>query len=300
MVIGNIMDDFPESFYNPLTVRRELGIRVVEIDSSVLFTLFEDGEYPARGLKINQNEIQEEIDRIKNQLEVKVNDKTLIDATKAYLAYKEIIKHTGAEGAVFRCAPEWQEKYNLVICGVISELIDNGIIYSGGCEGDVYNTLTGLVQFYASGYPTACLDWIDKPGASGRGRYTLLHCGNACKGMLIPGRGVVDYHQVWLENQVGYTIEGPIKKGNVTLSRLRENRDGQLELLIVEANSVTDEMEIRGNYGVVEIGEERLKRLEYELNENGWPHHLSLGWGHHGGILKKASKFLGKIKVVSI
>jgi len=299
-VIGNIMDEFPESFYHPLTIRRELGVKIMEIDSSVLFSLFEDGEYKARGLKINDNDIEEEVSLIKNSLNIRVDDETLRKATKAYLAYKEIIRSSNAEAAVFRCAPEWQEKYNIVICGVIGELIDNGVIHSGGCEGDVYSTVTGLLQFYASGNPTTCLDWIDKPGASGKGTYTLLHCGNASKGMLIPGKGFVEYHQVWLDRPIGYTIEGPMKKGDVTMARFRENRNGELELLIVEGTSITEEMKIRGNYGLIYIGEDRIKHLEYELNENGWPHHLSLGWGHHGDILEKASKLLGNVKVVRI
>lgn len=299
-VIGNILSDFPESFYNPLTVRRELGIKALEIDSSVLFTLFENGEYPARGLKINLDEIEEEVKKLKENLQIRVEEEVLRKATRAYLAYKEIIRSVGAEGAVFRCAPEWQEKYNLVICGIMAELIDNGVIHSGGCEGDFYNTATGLLQYYASGMPTICLDWIDKPGAAGEGIYTLLHCGNACKEMIVPGKGIADYHQAWTDRPLGYTIEGPIKKGDVTLARLRENRQSRIELLIVEAESVAEEMQMRGNYGLVYLGKERLKLLEYELNENGWPHHLSLGWGHHGDVLEKACRFLGDIKVVRI
>jgi len=299
-VIGNILSDFPESFYNPLTVRRELGIKALEIDSSVLFTLFENGEYPARGLKINLDEIEEELNNLREKLRIKVDEEVLRKATRAYLAYKEIIKSVGAEGAVFRCAPEWQERFDLVICGIMAGLIDNGIIYSSGCEGDFYNTATGLLQYYASGMSTTCLDWIDKPGAAGEGIYTLLHCGNACRGMIVPGKGIAGYHQAWADRPLGYTIEGPLKKGDVTLARLRENRQGQMELLIVEGKSVTEKMQIRGNYGLVFIGKERLKRLEYELNENGWPHHLSLGWGHHGDVLEKACKFLGDIKVVRI
>jgi len=299
-VIGNILDDFPESFYNPLTVRRELGVRVLEIDSSVLFTLFENGEYPARKLKINLDEIEEEVKNLKKNLQIRVKEEVLRKATRAYLAYKEIIRSVGAEGAVFRCAPEWQEKYDLVICGVMSELIDNGIIYSGGCEGDVYNTITGLLQYYASGKPTICLDWIDKPGRFREGTYTLLHCGNACKSMIIPGKGIVDYHQAWIDRPLGYTIEGPIKKGDVTLARFRENKQGQIELLIVEAESIAEEMQIRGNYGLVYIGKGRLEHLKYELNENGWPHHVSLGWGHHGDIIEKSCKFLGDIQVIKI
>lgn len=299
-VIGNILDDFPESFYSPLTVRRELGIKVLEIDSSVLFTLFENGEYPARGLKIDLDEIEGEVKKLKENLQIRVEKQVLRRGIRAYLAYKEIIKSVGAEAVVFRCAPEWQEKYDLVICGSMAELIDNGIICSGGCEGDFYNTATGLLQYYASGMPTTCLDWIDKPGSAGEGIYTLLHCGNACKGMIIPGKDTADYHQAWTDRPLGYTIEGPIKRGDVTLARLRENRQGGMELLIIEAESVAEKMQIRGNYGLVYIGEKRLKRLEYELNENGWPHHLSLGWGHHGNLLQKASKFLGDIQVVKI
>ena len=162
------------------------------------------------------------------------------------------------------------------------------------------NTVTGLLQYYASGRPTTCLDWIDKPGASGKGVYTLLHCGNACKSMVAEGKGCLDYHQAWTYEPLGYTIEGPLRKGDVTLSRLRENRQGQLELLIVEGKSVAEEMLIRGNFGLVYVGDERLQKLEYELNEKGWPHHLSLGWGHHGDILQMASKFLGDINVIRI
>ena len=299
-VIGNIMDDFPESFYNPLTVRRELGIRALEIDSTVLFTLFETGEYPSRRLKIEMSELEAEIKHLKENLQIEVDDEVLKKASRAYLSFKEIIHSVGAEAAVFRCAPEWQEKYNIVICGVMAELIDNGIIRAAGCEGDFYNTATGLLQYYASGTPTTCLDWIDKPGAAGEGIYTLLHCGNACKGMIIPGEGTVHYHQAWTDRPLGYTIEGPIKKGNVTLARVHEDRQGQMELLIVEGESIAEKIQIRGNYGLVYIGEERLKRLEYELNERGWPHHVSLGWGHHGDLLEKACKFLGDIRVVRV
>ena len=300
-VIGNILDDFPESFYSPLVVRRELGIRVVEIDSSVLFALFEHGEYPARELKINPEKIEAHVKDLKDHLQIKVEEAVLRKATRAYLAYEEIIQSTGAQGAVFRCTPEWQEQHDMIICGVMAELIDNGIINSGGCEGDVYNTLTGLLQYYASGKRTSPLDWIDKPGRFGEGIYTLLHCGNACKGMLIPGQGVADYSQVLLDRPLGYAIEGPIRKGPVTLARLRESKNGGgIELLLVEGESVAEKMEIRGNYALVYLGHERLKELEYELNEHGWPHHLSLGWGHHADILEKAFKFLGNVRVIRI
>jgi L-fucose isomerase-like protein len=299
-VIGNIIDDFPESFYNPLTVRRELGIRVVEIDSSVLFTLFEEGAYPKRNLQIESKDVAVELKDLKDRITVKVDEQVLNKATRLYLAYREIIQSIPAEGAVFRCAPEMQEKHSVVVCGVLSRLIDNGVISSGGCEGDVLNTVTGLLQYYASGISTTCLDWIDKPGAAGKGIYTLLHCGNACKSMVAEGKGCLDYHQAWTYEPLGYTIEGPLHKGDVTLSRVRENRQGQLELLIVEGESVTEEMQIRGNFGLVHLGDERLQKLEYELNENGWPHHLSLGWGHHGDILQMAFKFIGDIKVIRL
>ncbi len=299
-VIGNILDDFPESFYNPMTVRRELGARIIEIDTTVVYTLFEQGEYPARGLKINTGEIEKEVKRLKGEIQVKVDEDALKKATTLYLAYKEVLQSVQAEGAVFRCAPELQEKYGLALCGVMSELIDNGVVGTGGCEGDVLNTVTGLLQYYASGMPTTCMDWIDRPGAAGKGVYTLLHCGNACKSMVQHGKGTLDYHQAWTYAPLGYTIEGPLKKGDVTLSRLRENREGSLELLIIEGESVTEEMQIRGNFGLVHIGEDKLKKLEYELNEHGWPHHLSLGWGHHGEVLKQAAKFLGGIRVVKL
>lgn len=300
VVIGNILDDFPESFYNPMTVRREIGTRIMEVDSTVVFTLFETGEFSERGLKINERDTLQYIDNLKKELKIKVEDPILLKATRAYLSYKVLLESIKAEAAVFRCAPEWVEKHGIVICGVISELIDNNVIFSGGCEGDVHNTITGLIQYYASGKPTTCLDWTDKPGTAGVGIYNLLHCGNACKSMIVPGKGVVDYHQSWATTPLGYTIEGPIKRGLVTVSRIRENRNGQLEMLIAEGESIADEMKIRGNYGLLYFGKERLEKLVYEINENGWPHHLSLGWGHHGEILEKAVRFLGSIKVVKI
>lgn len=299
-VIGNVLDDFPESFYNPLTVRREVGVRVMEIDSSVLFTLFERGEYAQRDLKIEPGEIAGIVDRLRKNIEVKVDDEVLSRASRLYLCYRKIVESVSAEGAVFRCAPELQERHGLAACGAMAQLIDNGVIFSGGCEGDVLNTVTGLLQYYASGEPTTCLDWIDRPGAAGKGVYTLLHCGNACKTMLQPGKGTLDYHQAWTYAPLGYTIEGPIRKGAVTISRLRENREGRLELLVVEGESIAEEMRIRGNFGLVSLGEERLKKLEHLLNENGWPHHLSLGWGHHGAVLEKAAKFMGDIEVVRV
>ena len=299
-VIGNILDDFPESFYNPMTVRRELGIRILEVDSSVLFTLFEDGAYPQRDLKIDLKDMEAELKDLRDNVSVKVDEDVLKKTTRLYLAYKEIIQSIPAEGAVFRCAPEMEEKHSIVVCGVLARLLDNNVIFSGGCEGDVLNTVTGLLQYYASGRPSTCLDWIDKPGAAGKGIYTLLHCGNACKSMIEEGKGCLDYHQAWTYEPLGYTIEGPLKKGAVTLARLRENRQGKLELLIVEGESVTEEMQIRGNFGLVHIGEQRLQRLENELNAHGWPHHLSLGWGHHGDVLEMISRFMGDIAITRI
>ena len=299
-VIGNILDDFPESFYNPMSVRRETGIRIMEIDSTVLMTLFEEGSYPARGLTVDMKDLESEIEAVKKGVAVQVGEDVLKKTTRLYLAYRTLIQSLCAEGVVIRCAPEFQEKHSIAVCGVLARLLDNGIVFSGGCEGDVLNTVTGLLQYYASGGPTTCLDWIDKPGAAGEGIYTLLHCGNACKSMITEGKGTIAYHQAWTYEDLGYTIEGPLKKGPVTLARLRENRQGRFELLIVEAESVADDMLIRGNFGLASIGRERLSRLEYELNENGWPHHLSLGWGHHGDVLQAAARFLGDITVKRI
>jgi len=299
-VIGNVMDDFPESFYSPLSFRRELGIRISEVDTSVLLSLFQNGKYPSRGLEIDESRVHDEVVKLKKDMKVMVDDSVLEKATRLFFAYEELLKSMGAEAAAFRCAPEFQEQYGLALCGIISQLIDNSVIFSGGCEGDVPCAVTGLMQYYASGAPTTCLDWIDKPGSTKVGVYSILHCGNACKSMIQPGSGVIEYNQAWTDKPLGYTIEGALRKGEVTLSRLRENREGKMEMLIVECESVTEEALIRGNYGSVYIGEERLSILESELNNRGWPHHFSLGWGHMGDVLEMACKFLGDIKTIRI
>jgi L-fucose isomerase-like protein len=299
-VVGNIMDDFAESFYSPTAIRRGTGIRVCEIDSSVLFTLYETGRYERRHLAIDELEIPRIIESLTCGANVRVEPKTLQDATRLYLAYREIIRSVNAESAVFRCGPELQEKYGLVACGVSAQLVDNGVIASAGCEGDVHSAVTGLLQFYASGCPTTCMDWVDRPGAMGKGCYTVMHCGNACKTMVQDGQCVLDYHQAWTWAPLGYTIEGPLKKGPVTVARLRQNNAGDLELLVAEGESVAERMEIRGNFGIIDFGESRLRSLAQEITEKAWPHHVSVGWGHHAQVLADACHFLGTIRVVRI
>lgn len=298
-VIGNIMDDFPESFYNPMTVRRETGIRIMEIDSSVLYTLYETGEYPSRNLSIHVEDIDAISKETTSGTIVKADKECLSKSSRLYLCYKTLLESLIADGVVIRCAPEFQEKLGLVLCGPSARLLDNGVVGAVGCEGDVLNTVTGLLQYYASDLPTTCLDWVDRPNEDGVGRYTVMHCGNACKTMIHENTGILDYHQAWTYAPLGYTIEGAIKKGPVTLARLRENREGRLELLLVEGKSVADRMVIRGNYGSIDFGsKDRAEKIGAYLNDHGWPHHVSLGWGHHADILEQSAKFLGDITVI--
>ena len=65
---------------------------------------------------------------------------------------------------------------------------------------------------------------------------------------------------------LGHTIEGLIKRGLVTISRIRENRNGQLEMLIAEGESIADEIKIRGNYGLIDFGKEFFKLMSTTLN----------------------------------
>jgi L-fucose isomerase-like protein len=103
------------------------------------------------------------------------------------------------------------------------------------------------------------------------------------------------YREVGAERSYG-TVDGRVKPGTVTISRLVEY-DGEFKLFLTKGRIVEEPGEFRGSWAWVEVPD--LDKVYRTLIEEGFVHHASMIHGDLAEPLAAAAKLLG-IKVVAV
>jgi len=173
---------------------------------------------------------------------------TVVEATRMYLAAKKIVEKETLDALTIKCF-EIISVVNNTACLMVSKLIDEGVI--AGCEGDLNATVSMILLNYLTNQPV----WLANPASVDyeRNTLTLAHCTVATRLVSDPKKIVLRSH---FESERGISIQGPVRKGKVTLIRLGGPRLGKM--IILSGEIVDTDM----NYGY-------MCRTQVEVKLNG-------------------------------
>jgi len=145
-----------------------------------------------------------------------VDDKSLIESAKAYLALKNIIKEFQLDFLSVRCFDLLA--YNFTACMGISFCNDDGI--TSGCEGDIPATFTMMIAQQLSGNPV----WMANPSSINKERNEVVfaHCTVPSSFLDNQKESELTTH---MESGKSTALRGPLKKSQVTILRIGSKSD---------------------------------------------------------------------------
>lgn len=154
---------------------------------------------------------------------------TVVEATRIYLAAKKIVEKETLDALAIKCF-EIVPVVNNTACLMVSKLIDEGVI--AGCEGDLNATVSMILLNYLTNQPV----WLANPASVDyeRNTLTLAHCTVATSLVSDPKKIVLRSH---FESGRGVSIQGPVRKGEVTLIRLGGPR---LDKMMILSGQIVD------------------------------------------------------------
>ena len=295
-VIGPRPERFETVTYNEAKMAEKYKQRVVHI---ALFEVIEE----ARKLKDDDPEVVNVLNDMAKKADLSklpehIRKDILPKLAKLEVILRRKVKEKGLSALGFRCWTEIQKYYGVSPCYVLGRLTDSGI--PSACEVDVYGALTMIMQYAASLGKSVpfFIDWTirhpEKPNV-----FLAWHCGNMPPS-LCAGGCMLKYHSIMYrdvgEEKAYGTLEGRIKPGVVTISRLVEY-DGEFKLFITKGRVLEEEGPFRGSWAWVEV--EDLDKVYRTLIEEGFVHHASIIHGDYVEVLANAAKLLG-IKTVIV
>jgi L-fucose isomerase-like protein len=207
------------------------------------------------------------------------------------------------DACAVQCWTSLEENFGVVPCTVMS-IMSNGIM-PAACETDIAGTVAMMALAYASGKPSAIVDWNNNYGDD-RNKAVLFHCSNLPKDVFVDQPGnffkpedipVMDYQEiiagtVGRENTYG-TINGRIKDDAFTYLRIStDDVGGRIVAYVGEGKMTNDPLKTFGGYGVAEVPE--LQKLLHFICENGFEHHVSMNLAQTASAVHEAlEKYLG-------
>jgi len=208
-----------------------------------------------------------------------------------------------------KCWPAFQTQFGFVPCYVNSRLVSRGIPVA--CETDIYGALSEYIITTATCMPPTLLDinntvpqdmYDEHKDVLGKYRVNDLfmgfHCGNTptcyidnaeMKYQLIMKRSLEPDGE---PNITRGTLEGNIKKSDITLFRLQSTADSQLTSYIAEGQTMGIDTKSFGSIGIFAI-DEMARFYRHVLVAKRYPHHAGVAFNHSGKVLYAAMKLLG-------
>ncbi|QYY34330.1 hypothetical protein [Ruficoccus sp. ZRK36] len=289
-VVGNRVPGFYASNADELLLRRELG---VEIELITLWELIESTrkiseQKQAEGLKVLTGS---------GTPSEGVNESELSKGAALYEAFLELKDKYHLTSFAVRCWPEFGDMLGIAVCAISSLLNDEGILT--GCEGDIYGTVTMMMEHELTGELPFFCDLISIDSDENVGM--TWHCGAAPASLCCSSaKPELRKHSIMDGGgKKGLTMEFPIKTGKVTMARLSENQNGDgYRMLITTGTAIPTEQVLRGNPMKIKFDAD-LSKISETLVYGGFEHHFSV---IHGDIVEELKDLcrLRKIEPVVI
>jgi len=227
--------------------------------------------------KISDGKTKEIINQWKSSFsEVLVEDKSLIDSAKVYIALKEIVNQKEIDVLSIRCFDLL--KYNYTACMGLSICNDEGI--TAGCEGDLPTTFTMSIAQELSGQSI----WMANPASVNKenNEITFAHCSVPQSFLASVNDSGLTTH---MESGMSTAIRGPLNKTIVTILRISSDFK---RLAVIKGEIIeTDmrDMSLCRTQAVIRIESDVEKWIETTFGN----HHVIV----YGNILTELKYFCG-------
>ncbi len=299
----------PQDFFAcnaPIKPLFDLGVEIMENSELDLYDIF----LKAKGAA----EVKELAQEMSDELGAGNRYPDLLEKLAQYeLALMRFMHDNmgASEYGVFanKCWPAFEHHFGFVPCYVNSRLASKGIPVA--CEVDIYGALSEYMAACATEIPVTLLDINNtvppdmyesnknKIGSYSRSDLFMgFHCGNtpaSClqmpemKYQLIMNRLLEEGQDPDITRG---TLEGRIRKGEITIFRLQSTSDARLQSYIAEGEVLDVDPQSFGSIGVFAI-KEMGRFYRYVLIGKQFPHHTGVAFAHVGKTLYAALKMIG-------
>ena len=277
-LVGYHTPGFNNIAFDELKLSKKTGVAVHHIDLS---------ELKAAMAEIPPEKISAAIDELKCQVslnEMKEEDFQIYG--QMFNAFKLLAKRHGCGSFAVKCWPEALNLLGMNICPVMSRLADHGIIM--GCEGDIYGTVTMLIQHYLTEQQPFLADMISVDRQDNTGLF--WHCGNA------PVSMAANPSQAAITNVpcvFGLACSFGCKGGPITIARLSQDID--YKMLLAFGQAVPNQELVSGTSVKVKFPD--VAKLMNTVIYQGFEHHFSLIYGDITDGIEDLCRLL-KVKIV--
>ena len=273
------------------------GITVETLDLSEIFGRIDR-------LADDDASVTGKLDQINQYIQTKgVPAEALLKMAKLGAVIDGWMQEMNLQASAVQCWTSLEENFGVVPCTVMS-IMSNGLM-PAACETDIAGTVAMMALAYASGKPSAIVDWNNNYGEDPN-KAVLFHCSNLPKDVFVDQPGnffkaddipVMDYQEiiagtVGRENTYG-TVNGRVKDDAFTYLRVStDDVAGRIVAYVGEGKMTNDPLKTFGGYGVAEVPE--LQKLLHFICENGFEHHVSMNLSQTASAVHEAlEKYLG-------
>ena len=282
--IGNHPDGFDTCKYDPIRLKKLIGVSVVEIELKKLFET-------AKNTKLDK--VDKTYKELKKQLSSidEVNQSELDLSIRLKSSLENIRENGKFDAFAIRCWPEMFTEYGGAVCGPASIMGENKIPCA--CEADVYGSLSQLILQEASNSQVFLTDLVDIDINENTG--VVWHCGQAPISMC--DENFKAQATIHTNRKMPLLFEFPLKPGIVTLMRISQAL-GEHKMIISKGTMLKREMSFTGTSGVIEFDRNSNDVLN-DIISSGLEHHMALTYGDHTHLLKEVASTM-KLPVIQI
>ncbi|MDQ7095316.1 L-fucose/L-arabinose isomerase family protein [Desulfosporosinus sp. PR] len=260
-LFGHRPSGYYPSNFNEILLLQQFGISVEYVSLNEVFSLaleiqIEDIQHAIAGLGGTEN------------LEMNATRKSV----QAYLALKEIVSRKALDAVAVECWPEFMANFGGAVCYALSRLNDEGIV--AACEADVNAAVTMLIGSYMSSQANFIADLVG--AEEEQNQLIFWHCGNGPRSLIAPD--TIPLAGVHPNRKIPLALYFPLKGGQVTISRLSSDRNGDLRLLLGLGMGIETKLLYSGNSLPVQISGSVQQTLDTILYE-GVEHHYIVTYG---------------------
>jgi L-fucose isomerase-like protein len=233
---------------------------------------------------------------------------SLLRMAKFGVVVDEWMAETELTASAIQCWTAMEEYYGVVPCTLMS-IMSDGLLPSA-CETDIAGTVAMMALAYASGKPSAIVDWNNNYGDD-PDKAIIFHCSNLPKSIFVEAGdvqasgglirtddiAVMDYQEiiagtVGKDNTFG-TVVGRVKADPFTYLRVStDDLHGRIVAYVGEGTLTNDPLKTFGGYGVVQVP--NLQKLLNYICENGFEHHVAMNLSQRAAAVHEAlEKYLG-------
>ena len=262
MIGGNLAyTSYLVSSYNAFLLRKVFGASILQIELGEFLSTYE---------AVTNNDAERTVPVLSIGRRGEATNEDVLKSSRLYLALRRIKDQYSLDFASIRCLPELKDAMELNPCLAMAKLADEGFII--GCETDVNNLITMIMEYALSGAPSFFADIIALDEETNSALF--FHCGAAAPSLAeSPEAPRLEKHSMGGTT----TLEFELKPGRATVARLTEE-DGAYLMFIASGEVTPYGRQVRGNYANFHFDAD-IDEVVSTILDRRIEHHMALCYG---------------------